>query len=146
MNNVKFFSFRGFLRRLFVEDTPAAAAFTGLAWLFLGVPSTDGLLYGADWQDIKARHPERFRVEYALSREQTNSSGGKMYIQDRLRQHADEIFTRLAGGAHIYFCGLRGMMPGILGMFEAVCEKNGVVWADVLKGWKEKGLWHVEVY
>lgn len=137
---------RGFLRRLFVEDTPAAAAFTGLAWLFLGVPSTDGLLYDADWRDIKSRYPERFRFEYALSREQTNPQGGKMYIQDRLRQHADELFARLASGAHIYFCGLRGMMPGILSMFESVCERNGVLWTEVLKSWKEKGQWHVEVY
>ena len=28
---------RSFLRRLFVEQTPAAKAFKGLAWLFLGV-------------------------------------------------------------------------------------------------------------
>ncbi len=36
--------YRGFLRRLFAEDTPAKAAFKGLAWLFLGVPVTQGLL------------------------------------------------------------------------------------------------------
>ena len=42
--------YRGFLRRLFIEETPASAAFTGLAWLVLGVPVTDGLLYDADWQ------------------------------------------------------------------------------------------------
>ena len=41
---------RGFLRRLFVEETPANAAFKGLAWLVLGVPVTDGLLYDDDWQ------------------------------------------------------------------------------------------------
>ena len=29
--------YRGFLRRLFAEDTPAKAHFKGLAWLFLGV-------------------------------------------------------------------------------------------------------------
>ena len=37
--------YRGFIRRLFIEKTPAAAAFSGLAWLVLGVPTTDGLLY-----------------------------------------------------------------------------------------------------
>lgn len=129
-----------------MEDTPAAAAFSGLAWLFLGVPGTDSLLYDADWRDIKDRHPERFRLDYALSREQTNARGGKMYIQDRLQEHADELFERIGNGAHIYFCGLRDMMPGILSMFESTCEKSGLVWTEVLKSWKEKGQWHVEVY
>jgi ferredoxin--NADP+ reductase len=29
--------YRGFVRRLFQEDTAAARAYTGQAWLFLGV-------------------------------------------------------------------------------------------------------------
>ena len=37
--------FRAFLRRLFLEETIARHAFTGNAWLILGVPTTSGLLY-----------------------------------------------------------------------------------------------------
>lgn len=48
--------YRGFIRRLFVEDTPARTAFTGLAWLFLGVANTDALLYDEDWQMVKAEY------------------------------------------------------------------------------------------
>mmetsp|Transcript_24602 Transcript_24602/g.67610 ORF Transcript_24602/g.67610 Transcript_24602/m.67610 type:complete len:308 (-) Transcript_24602:580-1503(-) len=44
--------YRGFLRRLFVEETPAHKAFTGLAWLFLGVANTDSILYDDDWQEV----------------------------------------------------------------------------------------------
>ena len=138
--------YRGFLRRLFVEKTPAAAAFTGLAWLFLGVSTTDALPYDDDWQAIAAREPERFRVTYALSREQTNKDGGKMYIQDRMAEHAEELFERLAGGAHIYFCGLRGMMPGITEMLERVAAARGLDWPETLEGLKKNGQWHVEVY
>lgn len=138
--------YRSFLRRLFVEDTPAARAFTGLAWLFLGVANKDALLYDEDWQKIKTKKPDNFRVDYALSREQNNKKGGKMYIQDKVEEYSEEIFTRMDKGAHIYFCGLKGMMPGILEMFEAVCTKNGIVWAEKLKHWKEAGQWHVEVY
>jgi ferredoxin--NADP+ reductase len=129
-----------------VENTPAAANFKGLAWLFLGVPNSDALLYDDEWQAMKKKSPERFRLDYALSREQKNKSGGKMYIQDRVEEYADEIFERMGAGAHIYFCGLKGMMPGILGMLEKVCVQKGLVWADTLKGWKERGQWHVEVY
>lgn len=95
---------------------------------------------------IKREHPDKFRVDYALSREQTNRSGGKLYIQDKVEEHADELFDRMTKGAHIYFCGLKGMMPGILKMLEGVATAKGLVWADVLKRWKEAGQWHVEVY
>jgi len=138
--------YRSFLRRLFIEDTPAARAYKGVAWLFLGVANTDALLYDEMWQDIKKRFPNNFKLDYALSREQTNMRGGKMYIQDKMEEYADEIFDRLSKGAHIYFCGLKGMMPGILEMLESVANKKNIVWADQLKHWKEEGQWHVEVY
>ena len=51
-------------------------------------------------------------MDYALSREQKNKKGGKMYIQDKVEEYADEVFDLLDNGAHIYFCGLKGMMPG----------------------------------
>ena len=103
------------------------------------------MLYDADWQKIKAEFPDNFRVDYALSREQQNKSGGKMYIQDKVEEYAEEVFDRMDKGAHMYFCGLKGMMPGILEMMEGVAKSKGKEWKDVLKGWKEAGQWHVEV-
>jgi len=114
--------YRGFLRRLFIEETPAATNYRGLAWLVLGVPTSDGLLYDADWQEIAARKPENFRVTYAISREQTSAEGGKLYVQDRLREHGEELFNRLQSGAHIYFCGLKGMMPPISQTLKEIAE------------------------
>ncbi len=155
------------MRRLFYEDTPAAKHFNGLAWLFLGVANTDSLLYDEMWQETKFKHPNKFRVDYALSREQKNKEGGKMYVQDKLEEYAEELYDRMEKGAHMYFCGLKGtyivlykysfmldidcfwcvgMMPGILEMLQVVAKKKGLVWADVLKGWKGQGQWHVEVY
>lgn len=49
-------------------------------------------------------------------------------------------------GAHMYFCGLKGMMPGITDMLQDVSKQKGLVWEDKLKEWKENGQWHVEVY
>lgn len=138
--------YRAFIRRLFVEETPAGKAFKGVAWLFLGVANTDALLYDEDWQKIKEKFPNNFRLDYALSREQTNKKGGKMYIQDKVEEYSDEIFERLEKGAHIYFCGLKGMMPGILEMLEAVAQKKGMDWKEKLTHLKEEGQWHVEVY
>ncbi len=88
---------------------------------------------------IKGRFPNNFKFDYALSREQTNQAGGRMYIQDKLAEHSDEVFDRLDNGAHIYFSGLRRMMPGIIAMFEEVCAKKGIVWNDKLAEWNERG-------
>ena len=138
--------YRGFIRRLFVENTPAAEAYKGQAWLFLGVANSDALLYDDEWQEVKEKFPEQFRLDYALSREQTNTKGGKMYIQDKVEEYADEIFNKLENGAHIYFCGLKGMMPGIQDMLKSVAEKKGIDYDEWLKGLKSKKQWHVEVY
>ena len=139
--------YRSFLRRLFIEKTPAAKAYKGLAWLFLGVANADALLYDKDWQALKAKYPNNFRVDYALSREgPLNKKGGKMYIQDKVEEDAEEVFDRMSKGAHIYFCGLKGMMPGILEMMETVAKSKGIEWKELLEKWKHEGQWHVEVY
>merc|ERR1719198_2548982 len=138
--------YRSFLKRLFVEKTPFGEAYKGLAWLFLGVANSDALLYDDDWQLVKKEFPENFRVDYALSREAENKKGGKMYIQDKVEEYADEIFDRLDKGAHIYFCGLKGMMPGIQDMLKEVCAAKSLDSDEWLKGLKSKGQWHVEVY
>jgi ferredoxin--NADP+ reductase len=138
--------YRGFIRRLFVENTPAANAYKGQAWLFLGVANSDALLYDDEWQSVKAKYPDQFRLDYALSREQNNKKGGKMYIQDKVEEYSDEIFEKLSNGAHIYFCGLKGMMPGIQDMLKSVAESKGLNYDEWFKGLKEKKQWHVEVY
>merc|ERR1719484_286696 len=138
--------YRSIIRRLFVEKTPMAADYKGLAWLFLGVANSDALLYDDEWQTILKNFPNNFKLDHALSREMKNKDGGKMYIQDKVAEYADEVFTRMDNGAHMYFCGLKGMMPGILEMLEKVAGDKGLVWEEKLKSWKKAGQWHVEVY
>jgi len=138
--------YRGFIRRLFNEETPAAAAYKGEAWLFLGVANSDALLYDDEFQEAKSRFPENLRIDYALSREQNNSKGGKMYIQDKVEEYSDEVFNKLENGAHIYFCGLKGMMPGIQDMLKGVAKSKDIDYDEWLKGLKKNKQWHVEVY
>lgn len=110
--------FRSFIHRLFINDNEQARNFKGKAWLFLGVPVTGGLLYQDEFAHAKAAYPDNFDVEYAISREQTNADGTKRYVQNALLENVDEVVRRMDNGAHIYFCGLRGMMPGILEALE----------------------------
>merc|ERR1712022_26352 len=131
--------YRSFIRRLFTEKTPYGADFKGLAWLFLGVANSDALLYDDEWQTVLKEYPDNFKLDYALSREQTNVNGGKMYIQDKMEEYADELFDRIDKGAHIYFCGLKGMLPGISGMLERVATDKGLNWEEKLKELKKAG-------
>jgi hypothetical protein len=43
----------------------------------------DALLYHDDWLSVVRRFPFNFRYDVALSREQLNRAGGKLYIQVR---------------------------------------------------------------
>jgi ferredoxin--NADP+ reductase len=90
--------------------------------------------------------PNQLQIDYAISREMTNAKGGKLYVQDALAQQADQLLERLQGGANIYFCGLKGMMPGILEALEDVCETKGLDFGEKLKEWQANHQWHVEVY
>lgn len=137
--------FRTFWRRMFIENIPNYK-FTGLFWMFMGVANQDNKLYDEEMQAVAKAYPEQFRLDYALSREQKNRKGGKMYIQDKVEEYADEVFNLLANGAHIYFCGLKGMMPGILEMLEHVAASKGINYKEWFESLKHKGQLHVEVY
>jgi len=142
--------FRAFLHRLFMEETVARHMYTGSAWLILGVPVTEGLLYHEELQAMQVNAAEMasssLTVDYAISREMTNASGGKLYVQDVLQEKSDVLWDKLEQGAHIYFCGLKGMMPGILSALEQVAASRGVDWAAKLKELQANKQWHVEVY
>lgn len=137
--------FRAFWRRLFYEKVPGVE-FNGLLWVFMGVANSDAKLYDEEMQACAKSFPDNFRLDYALSREQKNKDGGKMYIQDKVEEYADEVFDLLDSGAHIYFCGLKGMMPGIQNMLKKVCEDKKLGYEDWSGKLKEEGRWHVEVY
>ena len=43
----------------------------------------------------------------------------------------------------MYFCGLKGMMPGIQDMLKEVCRKKGKTYDDFVADLKKKGQWRV---
>jgi ferredoxin--NADP+ reductase len=139
--------FRGFLHRLFMEETVARHMFGGTAWLVLGVPTTGGLLYKEEIDAMIQNGKGQFKVDYAISREMSNDiDGGRTYVQHIIAKNANEFFDRLDNGASAYFCGLKGMMPGILETLEKVASDKGLDWNTKLKQWKDNHQWHVEVY
>ena len=140
---------RTYLRRMFEANEREANGwhFRGKAWLFMGAPKTANLLYDDDFNRYEAEYPDNFRYTKAISREQQNTKGGRMYIQDRVLEHADEIFTMIEDPkTHVYMCGLRGMEPGIDEAMSAAAAAKGLDWSELRPQLKKAERWHVETY
>ena len=140
---------RTYLRRMFEskERNANGWSFKGKAWLFMGAPKTANLLYDDDFNNYLKEYPDNFRYTKAISREEQNSKGGRMYIQDRVSEHADEIFAMIEDPkTHVYMCGLRGMEPGIDEAMSAAAAAKGLDWKELRPQLKKADRWHVETY
>jgi sulfite reductase (NADPH) flavoprotein alpha-component len=86
--------------RAFLQDRAASGA-TGRNWLFFGDQkrATD-FLYEEDWERWK-REGILTRIDTAFSRDQLL----KVYVQDRMREGAAELWAWIKGGAYFYVCG-----------------------------------------
>ncbi len=140
---------RAYLRRMFeaTEKEKNKWNFKGKAWLFMGAPKSANLLYEEDLQRYLENYPDNFKYTKAISREQQNTKGGRMYIQDRVLESANEIFNMIEDEkTHIYLCGLKGMEPGIDEAMTKAAEEKGLNWAELRPQLKKAGRWHVETY
>ncbi len=138
--------FRAFLWRMFKEQHEDYK-FKGLAWLVFGVPYTSNILYKEELEKLQEEFPDNFRLTYAISREQKNPEGGKMYLQDRIKENADEIWELVQKpNTHTYICGLKGMEGGIDEGMSSAAGKFDVDWAGYQKQLKKNHRWHVETY
>jgi len=85
--------------RAFVEDREIQGG--GKNWLFFGEQhfNTD-FLYQTEWQQW---HKDGVldNIDVAFSRDQKE----KIYVQDRMREKAKELYAWLEEGAHLYVCG-----------------------------------------
>ncbi len=86
--------------RAFLQDRVALGA-TGRNWLFFGDQKrgTD-FLYEEEWRQYLDRG-QLARLDTAFSRDQLL----KVYVQDRMRENAAELWSWLKDGAHFYVCG-----------------------------------------
>merc|ERR1712066_144082 len=129
---------RSYMHLLFHDDVggnqDGSRKFQGLAWLFLGVPYSNSLLYVDEHDEYTKKFPGQFRADYAVSREQENAAGQKMYIQTKMAEYAEELWELMQSPkTHIYMCGLKGMEKGMEACFGQLAEKKGYVWADFAK-------------
>ncbi|OMC36024.1 sulfite reductase subunit alpha [Mycobacterium sp. GA-1841] len=86
--------------RAFLQERQAAAA-RGRSWLFFGDRrrATD-FLYGPELEAFRDAGTLT-RLDVAFSRDQE----AKIYVQQRMRENAAELFAWLQDGAYLYVCG-----------------------------------------
>ncbi|WP_406610372.1 assimilatory sulfite reductase (NADPH) flavoprotein subunit [Agarivorans sp. JK6] len=86
--------------RAFMQQRDASDA-EGKNWLFFGDQTfTQDFLYQTEWQGY-LKSGLLSKLDVAFSRDQAE----KIYVQDRLRENAEEVFQWLEEGAHLYICG-----------------------------------------
>ncbi len=86
--------------RAFLQDRAAVGA-KGRNWVFFGDQkrATD-FLYEEDWKRW-TEDGNLTRLDTAFSRDQIN----KIYVQDRMRENAAELWAWIKAGGHFYVCG-----------------------------------------
>ncbi|GAA0812141.1 assimilatory sulfite reductase (NADPH) flavoprotein subunit [Colwellia asteriadis] len=86
--------------RAFMQQREAVEA-SGDNWMFFGDQTfTQDFLYQVEWQNY-LKSGLLTRMDVAFSRDQAQ----KIYVQDRLKEQASDVFAWLERGAHLYICG-----------------------------------------
>jgi sulfite reductase (NADPH) flavoprotein alpha-component len=107
--------------RAFIAERRARGA-TGRSWLVMGARSArSDFIYRNDWEAALA-DGSLGRLDLAFSRD----TAGKIYVQDRLREHGAAVFAWLENGASLYVCGdAAGMAPGVHAALLEIIETHG---------------------
>ena len=86
--------------RAFVQERAEIGA-SGRHWLFFGARHFDSeFLYQLEWQQA-LKEGRLNRLDLAFPRDQST----KIYVQQRLRERAADLWQWLEGGASVYVCG-----------------------------------------
>ena len=134
--------YRGFLQQI----EKLKEKWKGNISLFMGCKTIKEALYLNKVNNELRKHS--FVKNYlALSREEKNILGGRMYIQNRLSEVIDRIWQEIVGGNFsLYICGLKNMEKGLEQVFSEKAEKEGSDWLQMKKDFRKMGRWNVEVY
>jgi len=86
--------------RAFVQERAAVGA-KGRNWVFFGDQhSATDFLYEDEWNDYQSKG-QVTRLDLAWSRDQEQ----KVYVQDKMRENAKELWSWIQNGAYFYVCG-----------------------------------------
>ncbi len=131
--------------RGFVQERSEVGA-TGKNWLLFGArTAASEFLYQLEWQEA-LKKAQLHRLDLAFSRDQAE----RIYVQQRLRENAAEVFAWLENGAHLYICGAIAMGKDVhQALLEIVSEQGGKskeVASEYLSELQQAGRYAKDVY
>lgn len=132
--------------RAFVQDRAATGA-RGRNWVFYGDQKRAcDFLYEEDWSRW-LREGSVARFDTAFSRDQEK----KVYVQDRMREHAAELWAWIRGGACFYVCGDANRMPKDVdgALHEIIGQQGGLTPTqviDYIKVMKKEKRYQRDIY
>jgi sulfite reductase (NADPH) flavoprotein alpha-component len=132
--------------RAFMQERAFTGA-KGRNWIFYGDQKrgTD-FIYEEEWKDYLAKG-QLTRIDTAFSRDQLL----KVYVQDRLRENATELWKWLEGGANFYICGdAKRMAKDVdVALHDVIAGQGGMTIeraADYVKQMKKDKRYQRDVY
>jgi sulfite reductase (NADPH) flavoprotein alpha-component len=120
--------------RAFVEERVERGA-QGRNWLFFGDRNfSSDFLYQLEWQK-HLQQGSLHRLDVAFSRDQEH----KVYVQDRLRERAAELYDWIENGAVVYVCGDAKRMAGDVNdaLIDVIATQAGVSREDATQRIRE---------
>ena len=132
--------------RAFVQERERRGA-KGKSRLFFGDRNfRSDFLYQSEWQGY-LKSGALTQMDVAFSRD----AGGLAYVQQRLREAADEVYAWLEDGAHFYVCGdAKGMAPDVhatlVELVASVGSRSTEAAEDYVRDLQRQGRYQRDVY
>ncbi|AAZ28053.1 assimilatory sulfite reductase (NADPH) flavoprotein subunit [Colwellia psychrerythraea] len=132
--------------RAFMQEREARDA-NGDNWMLFGDQTfTQDFLYQVEWQNY-LKSGLLTRMDVAFSRDQAE----KVYVQDRLKEQASDVFAWLERGAHLYICGdANRMAKDVHQTLVEIIQEHGKLSAeqaeDYLKSLRSNKRYQKDVY
>ncbi|OUR63338.1 sulfite reductase [NADPH] flavoprotein, alpha-component [Colwellia sp. 39_35_sub15_T18] len=132
--------------RAFMQQREAEEA-SGDNWMLFGDQTfTQDFLYQVEWQNY-LKSGLLTRMDVAFSRDQAE----KVYVQDRLKEQASDVFAWLERGAHLYICGdANRMAKDVHQTLVEIIQEHGKLSAeqaeDYLKSLRSNKRYQKDVY
>jgi sulfite reductase (NADPH) flavoprotein alpha-component len=132
--------------RSFVMDRATRGA-KGRNWLFFGDQRKEhDFLYADEWAEY-LQSGVLTRLDTAFSRDQAT----KVYVQDRMRENAAELWRWISEGAYFYVCGdAKRMAKDVDAALHALVAEHGKMTPEAAVDWvkqfKKDGRYQRDVY
>ena len=132
--------------RSFLMDRDTRGA-KGRNWLFFGDQKKDhDFLYADEWATY-LKSGSLTRLDLAFSRDQAE----KIYVQDRMRENAAELWQWILDGAYFYVCGdAKRMAKDVDATLHAIVAEQGKMSPEAAVEWvkqfKKDGRYQRDVY